>query len=101
MVTVTIFLETVTVTILKPLLVRQRVRPDLQVVDLRAVRRAALVVEHGARPRHRPQAFALPAGLGIVDAAVSELAEEAGRIGDTQVDDLRSEERRVGKECRS
>src|SRR6185369_11958640 len=87
MVTVTIFLETVTVTIFKTS-VRQRIWPYLQVVDLGAVRRAAFVVEHGARARHRPQALALTAGLRIVDASIGELAEEADRIRHAQVDDL-------------
>src|ERR1700704_6410104 len=50
--------------------IRQRVRADLHLVDLRRVLRAALVVEHGARARHGPQALALPAGFRIVDAAI-------------------------------
>src|SRR5260221_8211915 len=73
--------------------IRQRIRPELQVVDLRAVGRAAFVVEYGARARHGPQALALPAGLRVVDAAVDQLAEEAARVGHMDVDDLAVDDR--------
>src|SRR6266699_6723131 len=52
--------------------VRERIRTNLDLVDLGPVLRTALVVEHGARARHRPQTFALPTGARIVDAAVHE-----------------------------
>src|SRR5438552_18918583 len=45
--------------------VRERIGTNLDPVDLRAVLRAAFVVEHGARARHRPQAFAFPAAVRL------------------------------------
>src|SRR5215467_13098617 len=60
--------------------IRERIRPDLELVNLRAVRRAAFVVEHGARARSRPQALALPARVRIVDTPVDQLGEEAQRV---------------------
>src|SRR3954463_9514655 len=66
----------------------ERVRPHLQLVDLRAVRRAALVVEHRARARHGPHALALPPGLRVVDAPVGQLGEEAHGIRHAKIDDL-------------
>src|SRR5438309_6061863 len=68
--------------------VRERIRTNLDLVDLGPVLRAAFVVEHGARARHRPQAFAFPAGVRVVDAAVHELGVEAQRIRHTQVHHL-------------
>src|SRR6266704_6640249 len=65
--------------------VRQGIRTNLNLVHLGPVLSAAFVVEHGARARHRPQAFAFPAGVGVVDAAVHELGVEAQRIRHTQV----------------
>src|SRR6266571_5771597 len=68
--------------------VREWIRTNLDLVDLRPVLRAALVVEHGARARHRPQTFAFPAGARVVDASVHELGVEAQRIRHAQVDHL-------------
>src|SRR5258708_20537352 len=64
--------------------VRQRIGPYLHLVDLGRILRAALVVEHRARARHGPRAFAFPAGVRVVDAAVHELGIETQRIGHTQ-----------------
>src|SRR5437867_13380016 len=57
--------------------VRERIRADLHLVDLGAVLRAALVVEHRPRSRHDPQALAFPARVRAVDAAVDHLGLEA------------------------
>src|SRR5258708_36813586 len=64
--------------------VRQRIGPYLHLVDLGRILRAALVVEHRARARHGPRAFAFPAGVRVVDAAVHELVIETERIRDKQ-----------------
>src|SRR5258708_16308294 len=68
--------------------VGERIRADLHLVNARRFFRAILVVEHRAGPRRRPQALALPAGVGIVDAAIHVLGEEAERVGHPQVDEL-------------
>src|SRR5205807_1186006 len=48
----------------------------------------ALVMEVGARARGGPERAAFPAGLGVVDAPVDVLREEAERIRYADVDDL-------------
>src|SRR6266704_5870663 len=65
--------------------VRERIRTNLDLVDLGPVLRAAFVVEYGARARHRPQPLAFPARVRIVDAAVHELGVETQRIRHTKV----------------
>src|SRR3989475_1400860 len=67
---------------------RERIRAQLQLVNLRLVVRAAFVVEVGARARGGPHRAALPAGLRIVDAPVDVLGEEAERVRNAEVDDL-------------
>src|SRR5579862_2216647 len=69
-------------------LLGQRVRTQLDVIDLRAVRGAALVVEDRARARHRPYALSLPAGARVIDPGIEQLGEEPGRIGHPHLDHL-------------
>src|SRR5665647_3233125 len=65
-------------------LLRQRIGADL---DVHGARLGALAAFH--QPRHAiaagaPQPAALPAGVGVVDAAVEALGEEAHRVRDAQ-----------------
>src|ERR1700722_16942708 len=53
---------------------------------------AALVVERRPVAIGGPQAAALPAGIGIVDAAIEALGEEAHGIGDAQLDEFSVQE---------
>src|SRR5450631_1368668 len=67
------------------LLLRQRVGAQLNVVDLRAVRGATLVVEDGARARHRPHTFAFPTRLRVIHPGIQELGEKARGIWHTHL----------------
>src|SRR5438445_7717926 len=83
--------------------VRGRFRPPLKAHDQRAGQRLtgrararcvdALDVHRRAVARGHPQPLALPAGFGIIDAAVHALGEESHRIGDAELDDLAVRER--------
>src|SRR5499427_3714273 len=73
--------------------IRERIRPDLELVNLRAVRRAAFVVEHGARARSCPEGLALPARVRIVDTPVDQLGEEAQRVRHAEIHDLAVDDR--------
>src|ERR1700730_10851010 len=72
---------------------RQRVRADLELIDLRRRSLAGLAMERRAVAVRRPERAALPAGVRIVDAAIDPLGEEAERIGDDHVDPLAVDER--------
>src|SRR5215831_10930822 len=67
---------------------RQRVRTDLELDDLRQRSLAGFAMERSPITVGRPQAAAFPAAIRIVDAAVDPLGEEAERIGDNHVDPL-------------
>ncbi len=60
---------------------RQRVRSKLEVNHLGHGPFSGLAVEWCARAPGGPDALALPAFLGIVDAAVHAFGEEAQRVG--------------------
>ena len=69
---------------------RERIRANLDLDRLRARALAAFVVIERARACGRPQAAALPAGIGIVDASIDDiLRKHAHRIGYTQRDEPR------------
>src|SRR5271163_4327062 len=68
--------------------VRERIGAHLHLVELRRVLDAAFVVERRPAAERGPDALALPAGLGIVDAAVDVLGEEAERIGNPKGHEL-------------
>ena len=61
--------------------------------DFRQRSFAALHMERRAAAERRPQSAALPAGIGIVDAAVEALGVEAHRIGHAQDDELAVDQR--------
>src|SRR5438067_8135500 len=67
---------------------RQRVGAQLEVVDLGLCALAAFHVERRAAAGGGPDPLALPAGGGIVNAAVHALDVEAERIGHAQGDEL-------------
>ena len=69
-------------------LLRQRIGSDLEVHDHRLHTLATFLQPRRAIALRRPQAPALPAGIGIVDAAVEALGVEAGRIRHLQRDHL-------------
>ena len=73
-------------------LFRQGIRSHLEVHHLTLILRAAFVVERRARGPGGPQASALPARIGIVDAAVETFREKSVRIRHAQD----GEARRVG-----
>jgi hypothetical protein len=58
---------------------RERVGAHLNLISLRPRLSSAFVVEHRACARRGPNALPFPAGVGIVDAAIHVLAEEAHR----------------------
>src|SRR5437773_2375248 len=55
-------------------------RGHLDLVNLRPEAGASFVVKHGAGAQRCPQPFPLPAGVGIVDAAVDILTEKTHRV---------------------
>ena len=63
----------------------QGVRADLELVQLGAIRDSAFVMKIRSGSGGRPQGFALPASVWIIDAAVHVFAEEAHRIGDVNI----------------
>src|SRR5438132_12223666 len=67
---------------------RERIGAHLEFHDLGGRAFAAFHVEGRAVASVRPDAAALPASIGIVDAAVKSLGPEAHRIGDDHVDHL-------------
>src|SRR5262249_3216295 len=71
----------------------QRVRADLELVDLRRGALAGFAMERRAVAVGRPQRAALPAGIRVVDATVDPLGEEAERIRNAHVDPLAVDER--------
>src|SRR5262249_37561361 len=68
--------------------VRKRIGPDLDLVDLRPILRAAFIVEDRAAAERRPKPAAFPARVRVIDASVDILGEEAERIGHANVDQL-------------
>src|SRR5213593_303806 len=78
---------------------RERIGAKLELHDLARRPLAALDVERRPGAVGRPQPFALPAAIRIVDAAVHPLGVEAHRIGNAQVHELavhEGEQRLVG-----
>src|SRR5215467_10586056 len=68
---------------------RQRIGTQLQLHELRHVALAdAFAMERRAVAGAGPHAAALPAAVGIIDAAVDELGEEAHRVWHHEVDHL-------------
>src|SRR5262249_738015 len=67
---------------------RQRIRPQLELHHLAGRALAAFDVIGRAPRIGRPQAFALPAAIGIIDAAIEPLGVEAHRIRHPQRDAL-------------
>src|SRR5262249_24208157 len=68
--------------------VRQRVGPYLDVDGARLRTPATLLEPRRAVAPRAPQPTALPAGIGVVDAAIETLGKEAKRIRDAQHDHL-------------
>src|SRR3954470_5433150 len=69
-------------------LARERIRSELEFHHLRQSTHAAFEMERRAVAGGRPDAPALPASIGIVDAAVHALGEKAHRVWHTQLDEL-------------
>jgi hypothetical protein len=67
---------------------RQRIGAHLQFEDPRPRLGPAFAVEHRPGAGCGPQSAPLPTGVGIVDAAVHILAEEAQRVRDAKADEL-------------
>src|SRR5580704_5355982 len=72
---------------------RQRIRPDLDMDGDRQRSLAAFLQPWRPVAFRRPQAFAFPAGFGIVDARIEPLGIEAHRIRDAQRYHLAVDER--------
>src|ERR1051326_1863287 len=72
----------------RPLSIRDRRRPQLEVHDHRRHALAAFLVPRRAVAARGPQAAGFPAAVGIVDAAVEALGVEAGRIRHLERDHL-------------
>src|SRR5215468_10080408 len=70
------------------LLLRERIRPQLQFHDLARGAFSRIGVERRASSVRRPKAFAFPAGFRIIDTAVESLRIETQRVGNRQYDPL-------------
>src|SRR5262245_14509219 len=68
----------------EPRSVRQRIRTNLEVHGERLAPLAAFAQPRGAVAAGAPQSAALPAGIGIVDAAVESFGVPTHRIGHAQ-----------------
>src|SRR5262245_11334524 len=66
----------------------QRIRPQLKLVDLARCPFSSFHVVRGSRAERCPEPSPLPAGLGIVDAAVEPLYVEPERIRHARHDPL-------------
>src|SRR5262249_58598139 len=71
-----------------PELPGERIGAKLNSHGLRTIGDAAFEVKVGSAAVGRPERFALPSGIRIVDAAIDILGEEAHRIGNGSIDEL-------------
>src|SRR4051812_10083251 len=67
---------------------RERIRAQLKLYELRRLALAAFAMEWRAVAGARPHATAFPAAIRVVDTAVDQLGEEAHGIGHDEVDHL-------------
>src|SRR5258707_4484199 len=71
----------------------ERIGAKLEAYGARTILLAAFEMEHGALAIGGPQALAVPAGIGIIDAAIDVYREEAHRIGHGDADELAVDQR--------
>src|SRR5689334_9316811 len=67
---------------------RERVRSELNSNGLWTVRDSAFKVEVRSASVSRPEFFAFPSGIRIVDPSVDVLGKEAHRIGNSNIDEF-------------
>src|SRR5439155_24838591 len=67
---------------------REWIGAHLDLVNLRPRAGTPFVMKHGASAQRGPQSFSLPAGVGIVDAAIDILTKKAQRVGNADDHEL-------------